>query len=93
MACSDLMAIGAISCAGRLGLRVPDDLSIMGVDDSDLARYFSPALTTVRIPYFDEGKTAANVLFDLVESGMKTTGSITHIPHKVIRRFTVKDIR
>lgn len=93
MACSDLMAIGAISCAERLGLRVPDDLSIMGFDDSDLARYFHPALTTVRIPYFDEGKTAANVLFDLVESGEKTKASITHIPYKVIRRFTVKDIR
>lgn len=93
IACSDLMAIGAISCAGRLGLRVPEDLSIMGFDDTDLARYFRPALTTVRIPYFDEGRTAANVLFDLVDSGAKTKGSLTHIPHKVIRRFTVKDIR
>ena len=93
LACSDLMAIGAVSCAVSLGLRVPEDLSIMGFDDSDLARYCTPALSTVRIPYFEEGKMAAEELFSLMESSQKATGKLLHVPHKVIRRFSVKNIQ
>ena len=90
LVCSDLMAIGAAAGASALGMKVPDDLSIMGFDDSELARYASPALSTVRIPYYEEGIQAAEELFRLIESGKKATGNITYVPHKVIRRFSVK---
>ena len=93
LACSDLMAAGAVSGAGSLGLRVPQDLSVMGFDDSDFARYLSPALSTVRIPYFEEGEKAAEELFMLIESGRKATGNLIYVPHKVIRRFSVQSIR
>ena len=93
MACSDLMAIGAVSCAASLGLRVPEDLSVMGFDDSELARYCTPALSTVRIPYFEEGQRAAEELFSLIESGEKANGSLVYVPHKVIRRFSVKTLK
>ena len=92
LVCSDLMAMGAVSSAQSLGMRVPDDLSIMGFDDSDLARYSTPALSTVRIPYFEEGCQAAEELFKLIESGEKANGNLMYIPHKVIRRFSVKKI-
>ena len=92
LACSDLMAAGAVSAAESLGLKVPADLSIMGFDDSDLARYLTPALSTVRIPYFEEGRIAGEELFRLIESGEKANGKLTIIPHKVIRRFSVRDI-
>ncbi|MBQ4176147.1 MAG: LacI family DNA-binding transcriptional regulator [Lachnospiraceae bacterium] len=92
LVCSDLMAMGAVSAASNLGLSVPDDLSIMGFDDSDLARYSRPALSTVRIPYFDEGRLAAEELFRLIETGIKADGKLTYVPHKVIRRFSVKKI-
>ncbi|MBQ1310687.1 MAG: LacI family DNA-binding transcriptional regulator [Blautia sp.] len=93
LACSDLMAAGAVSGAASLGLSVPQDLSIMGFDDTDLARYLNPSLSTVRIPYFEEGSKAAEELFALMESGEKATGKLVFIPHKVIRRFSVRNIK
>lgn len=54
---NDVMAMAAISCFGQAGVRVPEQLSVMGFDDSALARYTTPALTTVRVPI---ERTAAN---------------------------------
>jgi len=93
LACSDLMAVGAASCAVSMGLRIPEDISIMGFDDSELAMYFQPPLSTVRIPYFEEGKRAVEELLELIEVEKKTTGKLVYVPHKIIRRFSVKDIR
>ena len=92
LVCSDLMAAGAVSGASGLGLRIPEDLSIMGFDDTELARYLNPALSTVRIPYFEEGKRAAEELFALIETGKKATGKLVYVTHKVIRRFSVKTL-
>ena len=47
---NDVMAMAAIQRFARAGLRVPDDVSVMGYDDADLAPYTTPALTTVRLP-------------------------------------------
>ncbi|MFP3702316.1 substrate-binding domain-containing protein, partial [Burkholderia sp. SIMBA_013] len=49
-ATNDLMAIGAMQAAADLGLRVPADLSVVGMTDIQLAHQFRPALTTVRFP-------------------------------------------
>jgi LacI family transcriptional regulator len=54
---NDVMAMAAISCFGEAGVRVPHQLSVMGFDDSALARYTTPALTTIRVPIVN---TAAN---------------------------------
>lgn len=48
---NDEMAIGAISCFNDAGLRVPDDVSVMGFDDAPVAAYGSPPLTTVSVPH------------------------------------------
>ncbi|RZS52170.1 LacI family DNA-binding transcriptional regulator [Sphaerotilus mobilis] len=47
---NDLMAMASISCLTQAGLRVPEDVSVLGYDDSAFARYTSPPLTTVRVP-------------------------------------------
>lgn len=49
-AANDLMAMAAISALGELGIRVPQDVSVIGYDDSRFAGYTSPPLTTVRVP-------------------------------------------
>ncbi len=63
---SDLMARGAMSVIAAAGLRVPDDIAIMGFDDSPVATSVTPQLTTVRQPSFQQGERMASVLLDLL---------------------------
>lgn len=63
-ACNDLMAIGAISAALAQGLRVPDDLSVVGYDDVRLASFANPPLTTIAQPKYEIGVIAATMLLE-----------------------------
>jgi DNA-binding LacI/PurR family transcriptional regulator len=65
-AANDLMALGAISAARELGLKVPWDLSVVGFDDLPLNPYFEPPLTTVAIPMRGLGQEAMKMLVNLV---------------------------
>lgn len=64
---NDVMAIGAIKAVEEMGLRVPEDISIVGFDDIPLASYITPPLTTVRQPTFEKGSEAARMLVNLLE--------------------------
>jgi LacI family transcriptional regulator len=59
---NDLMAIGALNAARTLDLEIPADLSIVGYDDQDIARYTQPPLTTVLLPSAEMGRWAAETL-------------------------------
>jgi DNA-binding LacI/PurR family transcriptional regulator len=61
-ACSDLMALGVYDAAAELGLRIPDDLSVIGFDDVPEAEWASPTLTTVRQPIGEMGAAALRAL-------------------------------
>jgi DNA-binding LacI/PurR family transcriptional regulator len=63
---SDVVAFGAIAAIREAGLRVPDDVSVVGFDDIALAAFFDPPLTTVRLPAFDLGLAAGTALLDRV---------------------------
>ena len=63
---SDLIAIGALGAATHLGVRVPEDLSIIGSDDIAMASYSHPALSTVRIPRDAMGHEAFRLLEGMV---------------------------
>lgn len=62
---NDVLAVGAIKAAQQSGLRVPDDVSITGFDDIELASVVSPALTTVHVPHREMGRIAAETLMSL----------------------------
>lgn len=64
---SDLIAIGVYEKLKERGLKVPDDISIVGYDDISIARYQTPPLTTIRQPYYDLGARAVDILFSLIE--------------------------
>ena len=64
---NDLMAVGAIQAAARLGRRVPDDLAVVGFDDIELASLVTPRLTTVRQPFGAIVETTCHTLLDRVE--------------------------
>jgi LacI family transcriptional regulator len=59
---NDISAIGAVKALWEAGLRVPDDVSVVGFDDIQSAAYQHPALTTVRQPLFRMGVLAAETL-------------------------------
>lgn len=63
---SDLMARGALTVLAQAGLRVPQDVAIIGFDDSPVATSVSPQLTTMRQPSFAQGERMASVLLDLL---------------------------
>lgn len=66
MCTSDALAVGALVESRRLGIRVPDDLSITGFDDVELAAETEPALTTVHVPAREIGRLAAERLLDIL---------------------------
>lgn len=66
-AANDNMAAGVLQVAHERGLTVPGDLSVVGFDDADLATILSPALTTVRQPLAELGRTGVNLLTRMLE--------------------------
>ncbi len=61
-AASDVLAMGALTGAREQGMRVPEDVSVVGFDDIDFAAYCNPPLTTVRVPAYEMGQLAVKVL-------------------------------
>jgi DNA-binding LacI/PurR family transcriptional regulator len=63
---SDMLALGALNSINARGLRVPDDVSIIGYDDIPVASFLNPPLTTMRQPIRDVGALAARLLIDAI---------------------------
>ncbi|MBZ0277443.1 MAG: LacI family transcriptional regulator [Anaerolineae bacterium] len=59
---TDVVALGVLRAAAEMGLKVPDDLSIIGYDNLELTAYSSPQLTTIAQPIYEMGETAAHCL-------------------------------
>jgi len=70
LAMSDMAAIGVMSSAQGSGLRVPDDLSVVGFDDVPASAWTNPALTTVHQPIVEKGRMAARLLIQLMKGKM-----------------------
>lgn len=81
---NDVLAAGAIRQAHALGLRVPEDVSITGFDDIDIAEITTPALTTVRVPHKEMGRGAAAMLLDLTRG--RAVPRSEDLPTTIVRR-------
>lgn len=66
-AANDLMALGAIYALGAQGLRVPQDVAVVGYDNRDVAGLVRPTITTVAMPCFQMGQESARLLLSLLE--------------------------
>src|SRR5699024_12519420 len=64
---SDIMAIGASKAILSRGLRIPEDISIVGFDGIEYSEYFHPSITTVKQPIEEMGRKSAEILFHLIE--------------------------
>lgn len=77
-ASNDMMAIGCLAALSAAGVRVPEDIAVAGFDDIPMARYLTPALSTVRVPIAALGANALNALMDIVEA------PAIDVPHPMI---------
>lgn len=85
---NDRMAVGVLRAARDLGVRVPEQLSVIGVDDIPLASYFAPPLTTVRQDFTAIGREAARLLIRVVESPGARHQHLRLSSDLIIRRST-----
>ncbi len=83
-AASDEMAIGAVRALRRAGLRVPQDISVIGIDDHEMAEFFE--LTTVAQPVHEQGRLAAGLLLEAIEGGRHA--SALTVPTRLVVRGT-----
>jgi len=86
--CNDVLAIGAMQAAKRRGLRVPDDVSIVGYDDTMLAGVTDPPLTTVAQPIQSMGEQALKLLLDGIHSADRVKQRVVLRPELVVRGST-----
>ncbi len=84
MCVNDVLAIGALKAAHSLGISVPNEISITGFDDIELASVADPELTTVHVPHREMGKLAARTLVDMV-NGTPLTESVELMTRLCIR--------
>ena len=85
----DASAIGAIRAFLDAGLRVPEDVSVVGFDDIQNAAYHNPRLTTVRQPLREMGRIAASVLLERINAPERSDGSFVIVdPELIVRDST-----
>jgi LacI family transcriptional regulator len=92
VAASDLMAAGALQAASERGCRVPEDVSVVGFDDIQIAGLLRPALTTIRQDKQGLGRTAAEALVRLITDPELEPPSIT-LPVELIVRASTGRVR
>jgi len=85
---SDLMALGAVRAARSLGLRVPEDVSVVGFDDSPLIAFTDPPLTTVRQPVSAMGHAAVSALVAEMSGTPAPRAELLFHPELVVRGST-----
>ena len=83
-AANDIMALGAIYAIQEAGLKVPADIAVVGYDDRDFAAWVRPALTTVCMPSYEMGQSAAQLLLQQI-AGVEPDDA-TEIPGRLIIR-------
>ena len=86
---SDMLALGAIASAKELGLRVPEDVSVVGFDDVEYTTMFHPYVTTVVQPCFEIGLTAVDIACKLIQH--KDVHTEVLLPYHLVLRESVME--
>ncbi|KAB2386364.1 LacI family DNA-binding transcriptional regulator [Actinomadura montaniterrae] len=87
---SDPLALGVIRAVRRLGMSVPEDVSVVGYDDSAFMNCVNPPLTTVRQPIESIGRAAVTLLVSQVEGGPVAAEELLYEPELVVRASTAR---
>lgn len=89
-AANDYMAIGAMHAADEAGLRIPDDLSIVGLDDIEVAAFQIPPLTTVRQSFTELAMLGVQVLLDILAGKEPAQTQVVLEPALIVRKSTAE---
>lgn len=89
VAMGDLLTLGVIRAARELGVRIPDDVSLVGYDDITFSRIATPPLTTIRQPTVEKGRTATRLLIDLI-AGKAIENENVLLPVDLVERASVR---
>lgn len=90
MCANDLLALGSLLAMQEQGIRVPDDVALVGYDDDDFAPALNPPLTTVRQPGFEMGVAAARLLVDVSRCDPGTGSLVQFEPQLIVRGSSVR---
>ena len=90
---NDMVAFGVIAELRRSGVRIPEDLSVVGFDDIPFAGSFMPPITTIRCPSYETGRLAAMMLIDQLGDGSKSLNLNMSLQPILIERQSVRDLR
>ncbi len=88
VASNDQMALGAILALTEAGLRVPDDVSVTGIDDIPEAAFFRPPLTTLRLDFEEAGAIAVDKLLSSIEKNPRPTSDSPRMAPLIVREST-----
>jgi LacI family transcriptional regulator len=91
VAANDLLAIGAIRAVRELGLSVPGDVAVTGMDDTEIGRVFQPSLTSVSLGSTERGRAAAEIMLQLTDDPDQAAQQITVGPALMVRESTTPD--
>jgi DNA-binding LacI/PurR family transcriptional regulator len=84
-----MLAWGATHAIHASGLKVPDDISVVGYDDTAGSLYLTPLLTTARFPVAEMGRRAGQIILDIIREGASSPKeSITLLVELVVREST-----
>ncbi|OKL48904.1 hypothetical protein BSR29_03395 [Boudabousia liubingyangii] len=89
---SDLQALGVISGLEDLGYRVPEQISVIGFDDSTLMNHTSPALSTLRQPVVAMANAAVQLLEEQIDNAQAQSNHLTFSPDLVVRQSTAQPL-
>ncbi|ELA6769670.1 substrate-binding domain-containing protein [Vibrio alginolyticus] len=89
---NDMMAMGVINAANELGIKVPDDLSIIGYDDIHIAKFMSPSLTTIHQPKYRLGQAAVETLVRKLDE-KSTEAQVVQLEPTLVERKSVKRLK
>jgi LacI family transcriptional regulator len=85
---NDTIAIGALGALREVGIECPRDISIVGYNDVPLTDHLDPPLTTVRLPGYELGHLAAELLVNRIDGAEATTNAVVLTPELIVRAST-----
>lgn len=87
VAMADIIALGVLEAVREQGIRVPEDLSVVGYDDLPIARWLNPPLTTVQQPTLEKGRAATRLLLQVMAGSAEKTEVV--LPTRLVKRSSV----